>query len=745
MTRPASVLRALRGGFRGVVAARAWVFLAYGWNLALAACLAAVLYESIRASLGSSLAGDRMRAGWDSLWYYGFSARASGVAATFKPSVVGVGAVLDGLDAFLDGFLSLFTGGVGSGVLPIAALYLLSWTFLGGGFLGTFLKTCAPEGFLARAGRHFPRLVAVSLAGLAAYFVILGPLRDRLDAVREGVVHDVIDERVRFAWTLAEYLLLWALVLAVNVVLDYAKVFVVRDGRSPLRSAARSLRFVLAHPAKVVRALPGDRAPLGRPASAVRAGGPGCEPVVRCGHRRGVPGGAGVSPRAHRPALPLLRERGGAPRRHRGLSGRSGGGMTRSAAAVLGAIAACTVPAAAQQGAADIGSRLLADPSVRAALDLARSGEPRVLEEQVRLCEIPAPTFQEGRRAAVLEATFRELGLRNVRIDAVGNVLGERPGRSPRPHVVVAAHLDTVFPEGTDLTVKREGAVYMGPGIGDNCRGLAAMVGLIRALQGARVETPGSITFVANVCEEGLGNLKGAFHLFEAELKGRIDRFVSIDGSGIGFVNVGVGSERYRVTFKGPGGHSYFAFGRTSPIHALGRAVSRIAEIRVPKDPRTTYNVGRIGGGTSVNSIAFEAWMEIDMRSHDAAALKSIDDAIHRAVEEAVALENASTDGKGTVTAEWEKIGTRVPGKTPDDSAIVEGTRSVTRALGLPVQPFPATTDSNVAMMYGVPAVTLDGGGAGSGGHSLGEFFDSTDSWKGTQRALLLAIALTHP
>src|SRR5262249_44463215 len=278
-----------------------------------------------------------------------------------------------------------------------------------------------------------------------------------------------------------------------------------------------------------------------------------------------------------------------------------------------------------------------------------------------------------------------------------------------------------------------------------NCRGLAALIGVVRALQEAKVETAGSITFVANVCEEGLGNLRGAFHLFETELQGRIDRFVSIDGSGIGYVNVGVGSERYKVTFKGPGGHSYFAFGRASAIHAMGRAVAKIAALPVPKDPRTTFNVGRVGGGTSVNSIAGEAWMELDMRSYDAAALKNVDEAIHRAVADAVAEENASTDRKGAVAAEWEKVGTPLPGKTPEDSPIVERTRSVTQVVGLPLKPFPATTDSNVAMMSGVPAVTLDGGGDGGGGHSLGEWFDSTDSWKGTQRALLLAIALTEP
>jgi tripeptide aminopeptidase len=413
--------------------------------------------------------------------------------------------------------------------------------------------------------------------------------------------------------------------------------------------------------------------------------------------------------------------------------------------AVLFSMVALAGPLAAQQEPATIGTRLLADPSVRAALDRARANEPRTIEEQVTLCEIPAPPFGEERRAAVVKALFEELGLARVRTDTIGNVLGERPGRAPSPHVVVAAHLDTVFPEGTDVRVARDGARLKGPGIGDNCRGLAALVGVARALQEAGVETPGAITFVANVGEEGLGNLRGARHLFEVELKGRIDRFLSIDGSGIAFTHVGVGAHRYRVTFKGPGGHSYFAFGRANPVHALGRAIARIDQIEVPKDPRTTFNVGRVGGGTSVNSIASEAWMEVDMRSHDAAALGAVDALVRRAVAVAVEEENARWAGRGAVEAAWEDLGARAAGMTAATAPIVQATRSVTAALGLPVKTFLATTDSNVAMALGVPALTIDGGGDGSGGHSVGEVFDTTDSWKGTQRALLLAVALAQP
>lgn len=413
---------------------------------------------------------------------------------------------------------------------------------------------------------------------------------------------------------------------------------------------------------------------------------------------------------------------------------------------VLGLLVAVTcVEAHAQQGASDIGERLLREPAVRAALDAAKRNEPQVVDEQVRICEIEAPPFKEEKRAAALLAVFERLGLKNVRLDEVGNVLGERPGRGAKPHFVMAAHLDTVFPEGTDVRVKRTGAVLKGPGIGDDCRGLAVLIGVIRALDDGRVETPGSITFVANVGEEGLGDLRGVKQLFDKTLKGRIDRFVSVDGLGHGITDVGVGSYRYRVTFKGPGGHSYGAFGLANPIQALGRALAAIADFEVPKEPKTTFNVGRIGGGTSVNSIPFEAWAEVDMRSHDKASLEAVDRKFHEAVDRALERENARWGGRGALTVAKDRVGTRPPGLTPRDSPIVQAAVSVTKALGLPVSLDPGSTDSNVPMWLGVPAVTIDGGGSGGGAHSLGESFDSTDSWKGTQRALLLAIALTQP
>jgi acetylornithine deacetylase/succinyl-diaminopimelate desuccinylase-like protein len=344
-----------------------------------------------------------------------------------------------------------------------------------------------------------------------------------------------------------------------------------------------------------------------------------------------------------------------------------------------------------------------------------------------------------------MKAVFEKLGLENVRTDEVGNVLGERPGRAARPHLVFSAHLDTVFPEGTDVRVKRDGTRFRGPGIGDDCRGLAVLVGVIRALDDGKVETPGPITFLADVGEEGLGDLRGVKHVFDKTLKDRVDRFVSVDGLGYGITHVGVGSYRYRVAFKGPGGHSYGAFGMANPIHALGRALAGISDFETPSDPKTTFNVGRVGGGTSVNSIPFEAWAEVDMRSHDKASLDAVDKKFHEAVDRALEKENARWGGRGALTVAKERVGTRPPGQTPQHAPIVQAAVSVTKALSLPVSLDPGSTDSNVPMWLGIPAVTIDGGGSGGGAHSLGEWFDTTDSWKGTQRALLLAIALAQP
>jgi tripeptide aminopeptidase len=387
---------------------------------------------------------------------------------------------------------------------------------------------------------------------------------------------------------------------------------------------------------------------------------------------------------------------------------------------------------------------LINEPTIKAALDAAKRNEPWTLEEQIRINEIPAPPFEEEVRAREMERLFKELGLKDVRIDKEGNVIGVRPGEKPTPNVVISAHLDTVFPEGTDVTVKREGNILRAPGIVDDTRGLAALLNIIRSLDEGKVRTAGTITFVGTVGEEGLGDLRGVKALFRDTLKDQIDFFISIDGTSINRItSAGVGSYRYRVTFKGTGGHSYGAFGLANPIHALGRAIDGIAEIQVPRQPKTTFNVGRIGGGTSVNSIAFEAWMEVDMRSETMVALEAVKEQFMTSVNSAVEAENKRWGGRGNLSVELELVGLRPAGETSQQSPIIKATNAAVVALGLQPIHSAGSTDSNVPMNLGVPAVTIGGGGSGFGAHALDEYFDSTDSHLGPQMAILLLAALT--
>jgi acetylornithine deacetylase/succinyl-diaminopimelate desuccinylase-like protein len=379
-----------------------------------------------------------------------------------------------------------------------------------------------------------------------------------------------------------------------------------------------------------------------------------------------------------------------------------------------------------------------------AALDAAKRNEPHFIEEQIRICEIPAPPFREEVRARELERLFRQQGLKDVRIDKAGNVIGVRPGASARPNLLFEAHLDTVFPEGTDVKVKRDGNILHAPGIGDDCRGLAVMLGVIQALDDARIQTAGTITFVADTGEEGLGDLRGTKELFNTTLKGQIDNFISVDGLGLSITTIGVGSYRYRATFKGPGGHSFGAFGLANPIQAMGRAIAKIDAFDVPANPRTTFNVGRVGGGTSVNAIPYESWMEVDMRSSDKNSLEALNGQYKRAVEQAVDEENKRWKGRGPVTVANEIVGYRPAGSTPSESPIVRTALEVTKLFGAPGDLREGSTDANVPMNLGIPAITIGGGGRGSGAHALDESFDTTDSYLGTQRALMLAIALTR-
>jgi acetylornithine deacetylase/succinyl-diaminopimelate desuccinylase-like protein len=417
---------------------------------------------------------------------------------------------------------------------------------------------------------------------------------------------------------------------------------------------------------------------------------------------------------------------------------------TALAAASLAALFALPLDAAAQAGRAS--TRPLPVPAgnarVKEALAYLERTEAQVIEEQIEICEIPAPPFKEAARAADFKRRLEALGLRNVRIDAEGNVIGERPGEPGGPTVVISGHLDTVFPEGTDVTVRREGTRLRGPGIGDDCRGLAVVLATARALDAAKVRTRGTLLFVGTVGEEGEGNLRGVRHLFATELRDKVDYFVSVDGTGIGITSDAVGSHRYRVTYKGPGGHSYGAFGMPNPMHALGRAIAALADFQVPADPRVTFSVGVVEGGTSVNSIAASASMLVDMRSVDAAALQALDDRFQKAVRDALAAENGRWQSDVELTVQVDTAGIRPAGSQPAGAPVVRAATDAARALGLQAPIGASSTDANIPISLGIPAVTVDGGGDGGGAHSLDEWFDTRDSHRGTQWVLLYASTL---
>lgn len=383
-------------------------------------------------------------------------------------------------------------------------------------------------------------------------------------------------------------------------------------------------------------------------------------------------------------------------------------------------------------------------PPIDAALDRVRALNDWTLTQQVELCQIPAPPFKEAARAAELARRMEALGLRNIRIDAEGNVIGERPGVGPGPRVVLSAHLDTVFPDSVDVTVRQTGTRYEGPGIGDDCRGLAVLLIVARTLQETDVRTQGTLVFIGTVGEEGPGNLRGVKHLVDQQSAGPIDYFISVDGTGLTAVNRAVASHRYRVFFRGPGGHSFGDFGIPNPIHALGRAVAAIAQINVPAVPRTTFNVGVINGGTSVNAIPMEGWFDLDLRSESQAALDTLDARIRRAVTAAIDAEHARWPGSSArVSAELREIGKRAGGVLPDTATIVRATMAAARALGFVPAMTASSTDANYPIAAGIQSITIDGGGSGGSAHSLNEWYDDgEDGWKGPQWALLLVLSL---
>jgi tripeptide aminopeptidase len=386
---------------------------------------------------------------------------------------------------------------------------------------------------------------------------------------------------------------------------------------------------------------------------------------------------------------------------------------------------------------------ILANPKVIKTLEDIKADDDRALAEQKRITEIPAPPYKEKVRAEYYLKRFQELGFKDASIDAEGNVIGLRKGSGGGPKLVVSAHLDTVFPEGTDVTVKEKDGVILAPGIGDDSRGLAALLSLIQAMNANQVATVGDVLFVGTVGEEELGNLRGVKALFRDHAD--IDGFISIDGLGITrIVNQGTGSHRYEMIFRGPGGHSFQEFGLPSAIHAMGRAIAKISELQTPKQPKTTFTVGTVVGGTSVNAIAAEARMAVDMRSDSTEELLKLEARLLDLVKDAVREENARWNSD-KIVVEIKLIGDRPAGIVALDSPIVQATqRAVAVVTRAPRVSFAgSSTDSNWAMSRGIPAVTIGGGGEGGNWHSRNEWYKPVNAYFGPQNALLTILVLT--
>jgi acetylornithine deacetylase/succinyl-diaminopimelate desuccinylase-like protein len=387
---------------------------------------------------------------------------------------------------------------------------------------------------------------------------------------------------------------------------------------------------------------------------------------------------------------------------------------------------------------------LLANAKVVKTLDDIKADDARSLEEQKRITEIPSPPFKEKVRAEYYLKRMQELGFKDAAIDSEGNVIALRKGTGGgRPKLVVSAHLDTVFPEGVDVTVKEKDGVILAPGIGDDSRGLAALLSLAKAMNENGIATVGDLLIVGTVGEEELGNLRGVKALFRDHSD--IDGFISIDGLGISrVVNQSTGSHRYEMIFKGPGGHSFQEFGLPSAIHAMGRAIAKIAELQTPAEPKTTFTVGTVKGGTSVNAIASEARMAVDMRSNSTEELLKLEEKLLDLVKQAVAEENARWNSD-KISVETKLIGDRPAGLVSMDSPIVQATQRAVSAIarGPRVTFAGSSTDSNIAMSLGIPAVTIGGGGEGGNWHSRNEWYKPTNAWMGPQNALLTVLMLS--
>lgn len=393
-------------------------------------------------------------------------------------------------------------------------------------------------------------------------------------------------------------------------------------------------------------------------------------------------------------------------------------------------------------GVEKVFSLLLANSQVKKGLSFLQDDNDFTTEEQIELTAIESPTFEEHRRGEVYQEKLRQLGIKDIQVDEVGNVFGIRAGSGEGPALVVCAHLDTVFPAGTNVVAKRvDGKVYA-PGIADDGRGLAAVLTLIRALNHAEIKTHGDLIIGATVGEEGLGDLRGVKSLFEN--RDDIDGFISIEpGSPERITYLGTGSKRYSVTYKGPGGHSFGNFGTANPIHSLGRAIATIASLETPSDPKTTFNVGVISGGTSVNTISETGNMIIDIRSNSQEELVRLEEKVLTIIKDAAKEENLRWDKSNEVTVDIKLVGDRPAGSQDRDAMIVQVAAAATIALGFePILNDAVSTDSNVPIHLGIPAVTLGGGGDAGGFHTLNEYYDPTDAHYGVQKIFLTILGL---
>lgn len=391
--------------------------------------------------------------------------------------------------------------------------------------------------------------------------------------------------------------------------------------------------------------------------------------------------------------------------------------------------------------------KLAEKPEVKAAMEQAAREVDRAMEEQIELCEIEAPTFHEEVRARRVAELMRAYGLTDVVTDPIGNVVGRRPGKGNGPVLALGAHMDTVFPAGTDVKVRREGNIYRAPGIGDNCSGLRALLQILRMFNDQKIETEGDILFVGTVGEEGNGDIRGSKALFDGTR--HIDGFIAIDSTDVGRVlNGATGSHRWRLSVDGKGGHSYAEFGRCpSAIHAICRAGAKVGCFKVPADPKTTYTIGTIKGGTTVNTIAAHCEVEVDMRSVSNEELLKLEARVLRAFEEAVQEENdfwGITDESLKLKLTKTQIGNRPAGMRPDDCPVLQTARSAQKVLGIELTKYMcSSTDANAPMSLGIPSTCLCSGGRGVNAHSVTEYFEKVDTQLGPQLVFLTAAALT--